>query len=199
MDIDAIANQVVAELVNVGGGQPVSYGAEDEEPQFGAVVPTAALPSAAQNRLAEAQYVARMRRDVRDRSAYLREMEGVDPIQTIYDPMPTEVVRDAVAADEQARYGFSCSVPARTRMGGLDVQTDVTRPSTIPPEFFGGMPASRGRTPSYGAMPVASVRYGEDAVRPASPFTEALKIGLGVGLGVAGAVVIVNALGRAMR
>lgn len=237
VDIEAIADQVVADLMRGSApAGPVSFGAEEDgEPQFGAVVPTAALPNSAQNRLAQARYVERMRRDVRDRSAYLKAMDNPEFVETIFDPNPTIIEQETVSVAEEprygARYGFSCSVPGKgERMGALDVQTDVTRPSRVPPEFFGGVPAPMvpshagyggvpapmvpshagyGGVPApmvpshrYGALPSPMVpsHYGEDSVRPeASPFMDALKIGLGVSLGVTAVVVGVNLVGRAMR
>jgi hypothetical protein len=232
IDVEGIANQVVADLMQTGTAMPtgpttpVSFGEDGGEPQFGSVVPTAALPNSAQNRLAQARYVERMREGIRDRSEYLQAMDGA-PIPAIFEETIIERDRPPAVADDPrygARYGFSCSVPARgERMGALDVQTDVTRPSRIPPEFFGGVPApmvpshaAYGAMPApmvpshaaYGAMPAPMVpshaaygmAYGEDSARPASsPFMDALKIGMGVGLGVTAVVVGVNLLGRAMR
>ena len=99
-------------------------------------------------------------------------------------------------------YGFACPVPTRRdRVGSLDADASVLVPSRVPTEFMGRMglsstaprPENLGR---YGQDSFGNDRYGEDAP---SPFMDSLKVGFGVGLGVAGAFVGLGLVVRALR
>lgn len=99
-------------------------------------------------------------------------------------------------------YGFACPVPTRRDgFGSLDADASVLVPSRVPTEFMGRMglsstaprPENLGR---YGQDSFGNDRYGEDAP---SPFMDSLKVGFGVGLGVAGAFVGLGLVVRALR
>lgn len=89
---------------------------------------------------------------------------GVDP-DAIADQIANELFATQVPIgpvsygadtepDPEPEYGFSCEVPPRReRMGALDVERDVTRPSRVPPEFLATTPP-RSR---YGAVPAPMV------------------------------------------
>lgn len=99
-------------------------------------------------------------------------------------------------------YGFACPVPTRRdRMGSLDADASVLVPSRVPTEFMGrmGLPSTAPRPENlgrYGQDCFGNDRYGEDAP---SPFLDSLKVGFGVGLGVAGAFVGLGLVVRALR